>query len=131
MHTLTKSTNPIQALRADTPKEDLTGRPLLFAAFMIHLVDWAGMLISSFSSVFEWPLVGNSCILPRKSEASSCGTENASAVSCEIGCKGLPVVGRSCTESFSLANTSVGKGAFRGGMFDRESGNTKVMSTVF
>lgn len=75
-------------------------------------------------------LFGNSCIDDRKSDASSNGTEKARAVSCEIGDRGFQVEGIDCTEPLSGIKTSFARGAVRGNVLERESGNTSVTTTV-
>ena len=128
-NTLSRSTKPVQALRADLAKEDVEDPPSVLAAFMIHLLE-SGMscpLLSTAVSANERIVI--SCTSSRQVEAVSYGIAKAREVSFEIECNGLPVDGRSCTDLFLGVKTSFGKGAFRGDVFERESGKTRVRRT--
>lgn len=68
--------------------------------------------------------------MAKKSDASLAGTAKARVVSCEIGDSGFHVVGRVLTELLAGMETWSAIGAVLGKEFDKESGNTKVMTIV-
>lgn len=127
--TLSRSTKPVHALRADLAKDDPEEPPSVLAAFMIHLLESAMSCPSLTTAVSASERTVISCTSSRQVEAVSYGTAKAREVSFEIECNGLPVGGRSCTDLFSCVKTSFGKGAFRGEVFESESGKTRVRRT--
>ena len=103
--TLIKSTNPVPALRAAVRSGFLDEATPLFAAFMIQRKGIAELSKYPASSACSWTGMGNSCISERNLDASPLATAKANAVSWEIGCSGLPVVGRSWPDAFSFEVT--------------------------